>query len=289
MINRSRCFIGALALSTVLSSPATANPVQQALNSDEIAWDITEGLTTEVGPRQAGTEAEARARTWASEKLKALGLDNVRTEMYQMPTWVRGAETAEITSPFPQKMAVTALGNSGSTGETGLEAEIVYFPTFADLAAAPDGSLSGKIAYVSHSMKPAQDGSSYGFAGPARWVGPNVAAKKGAAAIVIKSIGTDHHRNPHTGNTNFADGVTPIPSGALSLPDAENLERMIQRGKPVKMKLVLTPQNIGMQPSGNVIAEVKGSTNLPPSLSHAISIAGIWVQAHLMTPPDAGS
>ncbi len=235
----------------------------KALQSDDIAYDITEGLTTEIGQRQAGTEAEARARVWSVKKLKALGFDNVRVEEYQMPTWVRGEETAEISAPFPQKLAVTALGNSGSTGDAGLDAEIVYFPTVDDLRAAPDGSLKGKIAFVSHNMKATQDGSSYGAFGPARFVGPNIAAKKGAAAIVIRSIGTDYHRNPHTGNTNFEPGVAPIPAGALSIPDAENLERMIARGKPVRMKLKLTPQNIGMQTSGNVLAEVKGTN---PSL-----------------------
>jgi carboxypeptidase Q len=253
-----------------LALPATLNartplPVpnveiirDEALASDSIAYDIIEGLTTEVGARQGGTEAEARARTWSVNHLKRYSLD-ARVEEYQMPTWVRGAEHAEIVSPFPQKLAITALGNSGSTGDAGLEAEISYFPTLDALRAVPDGSLKGKIAFVSHSMTRTQDGSSYGAFGRARFVGPNIAAKKGAAAIVIRSAGTDYHRNPHTGNTNFEAGVTPIPAGALSLPDAENLERMLKRGKPVRMKLVMTPENIGMQTSGNVIADIVGS------------------------------
>lgn len=247
------------AFTPLLAAPTLEEVRSTALNSDEIAYDIVEGLTTEIGPRQGGTEAEARARTWSVAKLKSLGFDNVRIEEYQMPTWVRGEETAEIIAPFTHKLAVTALGNSGSTGDKGLEGEIVYFPTLDDLRAAPDGSLKGKIAFVSHSMMRTQDGSSYGAFGPARFVGPNIAAKKGAAAIVIRSAGTDYHRNPHTGNTNFDAGVTPIPAGALSIPDAENLERMLKRGKPVTMKLKLTPKNVGMQVSGNVLAEVKGS------------------------------
>ncbi|MFN0044856.1 MAG: M28 family peptidase [Sphingorhabdus sp.] len=230
-----------------------------ALKNDQVAYDIIEGLTTEIGPRQGGTEAEARARIWSLNTLKALGFENVRIEEYQMPTWVRGEEEAEVTSPFKQKLAVTALGNSGSTGEPGMEAEIVYFPSLDDLRAAPEGSLKGKIAFVSHAMHRTQDGSSYAAFGPARFVGPNIAAKKGAAAIIIRSAGTDYHRNPHTGNTNFEAGVIPIPAGAISIPDAENLERMLARGKPVTMRLKLTPKNIGMQTSGNVIAEVPGS------------------------------
>jgi len=262
-LNKSSAVASLLLVSTaftpLLAAPTLEDVRSTALNSDEIAYDIVEGLTTEIGPRQGGTEAEARARAWSVTKLKSLGFDNVRIEEYQMPTWVRGEETAEILAPFTHKLAVTALGNSGSTGDKGLEAEIVYFPTLDDLRAAPDGSLKGKIAFVSHAMMRTQDGSSYGAFGPARFVGPNIAAKKGAAAIVIRSAGTDYHRNPHTGNTNFDTGVTPIPAGALSIPDAENLERMLKRGKPVVMKLKLTPKNVGMQVSGNVLAEVKGS------------------------------
>src|SRR3954468_6128660 len=82
-----------------------------ALDHDEVAYSIVEGLTTEVGPRLAGSEAEARARAWAVPKLKALGFRNVHVEDYRMPTWLRGAETAEIVSPYPQKLAVTALGH----------------------------------------------------------------------------------------------------------------------------------------------------------------------------------
>jgi carboxypeptidase Q len=262
MRKKSILLAGATAL--FLSTSALADnhdplTLQAKALNDTVAYDIVEGLTTEIGARQAGTEAEARARDWAVAKLNALGFSNVRSEPYMMPTWIRGKETAAVISPFPQKLEVTALGNSGSTGDKGLSAEVVYFPTLADLVAAPEGSLSGKIAFVSHAMKPTQDGSSYGAFGPARFVGPNIAAKKGAAAIIIRSAGTDYHRNPHTGNTNFEKGVTSIPAGALSIPDAENLERMFARGKPVKLNLLLTPQNIGQQPSGNVIAELPGS------------------------------
>ncbi|MBK7163177.1 MAG: M28 family peptidase [Sphingomonadales bacterium] len=255
-----------LATSAFASPPAGTDPAMWALDHDPVAWEITEGLTTEVGARQGGTEAEARGRAWALSYLRKAGFANVREEPFDMPTWVRGEERAWVVSPFPQKFAITALGNSGSTGDAGLEAEVVYFPTIDALRAAPDGSLAGKIAFVSHAMKHAQDGSSYGAFGPARFVGPNIAAKKGAAAIVIRSVGTDHnHRNPHTGNTNFEAGVTPIPAGALSIPDADNLVRMVGRGKPVKLRLLLTPKNLGTQKSGNVVAELPGSNAaLPP-------------------------
>ncbi|MCW3849197.1 M20/M25/M40 family metallo-hydrolase [Sphingomonas sp. LB-2] len=238
------------------SDPAT---LRDAALKDDIAWDIVEGLTTEVGQRLAATDAEARAREWAVTKLKALGFQNVHIETFRMPVWVRGEERAEIVSPFPQKLVIAALGNSGSTGPKGVEAEIVYFPTLADLEAAPDSAVKGKIVFISHAMMPTQDGSSYGPFGQARRKGPAIAAQKGAVAVLIRSVGTDHHRNPHTGGTNWPKGVTPIAAAALPLPDAEQLERVLRRGKPVRMRLLITPQFKGEGESGNVIAEVPGS------------------------------
>jgi carboxypeptidase Q len=233
--------------------PQIAAMRDDALNNDKVAYDIVEGITTEVGPRMAGTEAEARARAWGAAKLTALGFKNVRIEITTMRTWVRGVETAEVVSPFPQKLRLTALGSSGATPPEGLTAEIVYFPTFGDLQAAPDGSLKGKIAFVSNAMVATQDGSSYGTFGSARFVGPNV------AAMIIRSIGSDHGRGPHAGQTNFEKGVTPIPAAALSVSDADNLSRMVKRGKPITIHLTLTPRDLGMTETGNVIGEVPGT------------------------------
>ena len=229
-----------------------------ALQDDGVAWDVLEGLTTEVGPRLAGTPAEERARVWAVRKLTELGFSNVHVEPFDMPVWVRGEERAEIVSPFPQAMAVTALGNSGATPGRGLEAEVVGFDSVAALEAADDARVRGKIVFVTHAMAPTQDGSGYGQFGAPRRQGPSIASRKGAAAIVIRSIGTDYHRNPHTGVQNWAEGVRPIPAGALSIPDAEQLQRIIARGQPVRMRLTLTPRNLGQRRSGNVVAEVPG-------------------------------
>ncbi len=238
--------------------PAVAK-LRDAALQDEVAYDIVEGLTTEVGQRLAATEAEARARSWAVTKLKMLGFRNVHIETYRMPVWLRGVETAEVVSPFPQKLTLVALGNSGATPAAGLTAPVVVFKTYGDLAAAPAGSLAGKIAYIGNAMQPAQDGSSYGTYGPARFVGPALAASKGAAAVVIRSVGTDQHRNPHTGGTNWPAGTQPIPAAALSVSDAEQLERIAARGRPVTLHLTLTPRFAGEGESGNVIADVPGT------------------------------
>jgi hypothetical protein len=187
-----------------------------------------------------------------------MGFDNVRVETFDMPVWTRGAESAAILSPYPQKLAITALGNSASTGAAGITGEIGGFDTLAELQAAPDDQVRGKIVFVSHSMPRTQDGSSYGaFRGP-RSQGPSVASRKGALAIIIRSIGTDHHRNPHAGVMTFEEGVKPIPAGALAIPDAEQVQRILKRSRgPVTMHLTLVSQTTRGS-SGNVIAEVPG-------------------------------
>src|SRR5687768_1350164 len=129
-----------------------AERLRDAALKDEVAYDIVEGLTTEVGPRPAGTESEARAREWAVRRLKALGFANVHVESYDMPVWVRGEERAEILSPFPQKLVVTALGNSGATPPGGVTGQVVGFDSLAELEAAPDSAVRGKIVFVTHGM-----------------------------------------------------------------------------------------------------------------------------------------
>jgi hypothetical protein len=273
-----RSLVAASLLATASAIPAQVNqsPLvdpkvvalrDAALNSDQYAWDITEGLTTEVGPRLAGTKAEERARDWAVKKLTEMGFANVQVEPFDLPVWVRGRESAEVLAPFPQPMAVVALGNSGSSGPVGVTGEIVAFDSVDALRAAPNELVHGKIVFVDHAMPANQDGSGYGQFGAPRRQGPTVASQKGALAIVIRSIGTDGHRTPHTGAMRFEDGARPIPAGALSNPDADQLLRLLKRGQPVSMKLVLESQNLGTGKSGNVIAEVPGrDPTLPPIL-----------------------
>ena len=161
----------------------------------------------------------AAAREWAVAWLTALGFKNVQIEPFTIPGFMRGAESAWLTGPYPHNLHITALGNSVPTPKGGLTAELVYFASLAALKAAPEGSLTGKIAFIDNQMLPNQDGSGYGAYGNARRQGPAVAASKGAVGVVIRSAGTDHNRDPHTGGTNFPAGSRAIPAGAVSALD----------------------------------------------------------------------
>jgi len=236
----------------------TATSLGQKAINDPAAFDFVAALTTEVAQRLAGTEAHRRAVVWAEARLKAAGFENVHSEPFSFPAWIRGGEGAEIVGSVPQHLAVTALGGSVATDANGIEAEIALFRTYDDLLAAAPGSLAGKIALVTQHMVRAQDGSGYGAANPIRRQGPSEAARRGAVAYMLRSLGTDSHRLPHTGALNYEDGAPRIPAAALAIPDADQLERLAALG-PVRVRLLLTPTVQENAPSWNVVGEVKGT------------------------------
>ena len=229
---------------------------------DNLAWEVLESLTTEIGPRMPASPAEARARDWGAAKLKKLGFKNVRIETFEMPYWERVSEKAEIVSPFPQSLTITALGNSIGTPARGVTAEIVRFETLPALMAAPMEGFEGKIIFVDERMTRTQDGSGYGVAVAKRSGAAEEAGKRGAVAALIRSVGTDSHRNPHTGGMNYKEGVAHVPIAALSNPDADQLARALRLAEePVVVKLELSVLMKESAISGNVIGEIPGQTD----------------------------
>jgi carboxypeptidase Q len=142
-----------------------AQKLIDAALQDDTAYRLIESLTTEVGPRLAGSEAEQRARDWATRNLEALGFKNIRVEHFDVPLWQRGIEKAEVTAPYPQQLHISTLGGSIATPAEGVEGELVSVPTIKALKAMADNSLKGKIIFVDQSMARTQDGSGYRLAG----------------------------------------------------------------------------------------------------------------------------
>lgn len=241
----------------------SANPEVQKLTdialNGHYGYEITRSLTTEVGARLAGSEQEALARGWAVQKFRELGFENVVTEEFEINGWIRGVETAQLVEPSVQNLYITALGGSVATPQNGIEANVVHFATFEDLKTAPAGGLDGKIVYISGGMEKARDGAGYGPANQRRRQGATEAGRRGAAAVIVRSVGTDSHRFPHTGQMGYEPDVKKIPIGAISNPDADQLDRIFASGKDVVINLHLGTKDLGPLTSGNVMAEIIGS------------------------------
>jgi carboxypeptidase Q len=230
---------------------------EAALESDN-AWDIVEGLVTDVGPRIAASEAEARARDWSAAMLRRQGFSNVRIEPYTMPFWDSTREEAEIVSPTRQRMVIAALGGSAPTPADGLEAEIVRFTSLAELEAATNAQVQGRIVFIDERMTRTQDGSGYGPAVGKRGGCASRAQARGAVACIIRSVGTDTNRFAHQGGSvRQRPAGTSLPVASVSPADSDILARLAARGA-VRVHLNIQVETRENAPSGNVIAEIRG-------------------------------
>lgn len=236
----------------------TAAALRDAALEGTIAYEVVESLTTQVGQRLVGSPGDARGVAWAQEMLARQGFDAVWTEAFTMDGWVRGSEQASVTAPYPHALTLTTLGGSVATPKGGIEAEVVLLPSYDALLALPEGALKGKIALITQRTLKVQDGSGYGANWRNRGSGAVEAARRGAVAYLLRSLGTHSHRFAHTGSMTYDDKVTRIPAAALSPPDVELIERIARRGQPVRMKLDIQPRLTGKVTTHNVLADIKG-------------------------------
>ena len=158
-----------------------------------------------------------------------------------MTAWERGVETAEVVSPFPQKLVVTALGGSVGTPAEGITAPVVEMKTLEALEAGGEGRPR-RGAREDRLLQPPDGeggaGPGYGANVPMRSSGAAKAGPHGALAVLVRSVGTSTSRFAHTGSTNYAEGGRASRRPRVSNADADLLERLLARG-PVTVRLVL--------------------------------------------------
>ena len=217
-------------------------------------------LADEVGPRLAGSPGDRAAVAWGRALLGELGFANVRAEEVTVKAWERGVETAEVVTPFRQRLVTAALGGSVPTPEGGVSAPIVKMESLEALEEAvkadPD-AVRGKIVFFSRRTVKDPAGPGYGKNVPMRASGAAKAGPHGALAALVRSIGTSTSRFAHTGSTSYEEGGPRIPAAAVSNADADLLERLLAKG-PVTVKLVLGCRSLPDATSANVIGEVPG-------------------------------
>ena len=237
---------------------AQARAIRERALGDDTGYELLRSLTSRVGPRSAGSPGDPRAVAWALEQLKELGFQNVHSEPVTVPHWIRGECDAQLVSPWPQPLAAAALGGSVATPESGVEAEVVRATTLDELSQGDTTRFAGRIVFFAGRMERTRDGSGYGRAVAVRGRGAAEAAKRGALAVVIRSVGTDRNRLPHTGAMRFEATDRKIPAVAISNPDADLLDDQLAAGQPVRMRLRVTSQWADSARSANVIGEIPG-------------------------------
>ena len=235
----------------------SAERIIAVARADRGAYKKLAYLTDHIGHRLAGSPALDKAIAWAAQAMKDDGLD-ARTEKVMVPVWVRGAEEATITSPIDRKLRVMTLGGSVATPKAGLTAPVVVVRNWKDLEAKAD-QIKGAIVVYNAAM-PAwthEHGSGYGETVEYRWGGASAAAKRGAVAALVRSVTARSLSTPHTGSMGYEKDVTKIPTAAITVEDAELLDRLAAKGQ-VMMRLRIEPQTLPDAESANVIGELRG-------------------------------
>ncbi|MFO7305231.1 MAG: M20/M25/M40 family metallo-hydrolase [Gammaproteobacteria bacterium] len=244
----------------------------RALSTGTQAYAHLESLVTEVGPRFAGTPGDAAAVRWALERLAKLGFTNVRTQDVLVPRWVRGTAELTLLAAAPIPLVGVSLGGSIGTPDEGIEGVVLRVDSLDELTKLPENAAANKIVFIDQRMERSRTGSAYGEVVRGRTQGPSLAAKLGAIALVIRSVGTSDDRIAHTGALNYSIDAPRIPAFALANPDADLLARHVATGKPVRLRLKSTARELPPTWSANVIGEIPGGER-----AHEIVLLG----AHL--------
>ena len=246
---------------------ATLTKIRDAAMSSDYSYDRLAELTDQIGPRLSGSLGAEAAVELVADDMRRIGMQ-VSLQPVKAPHWVRGIETAELVeyakrpAGITQKVILTALGGSSSTPPAGLTAPVLIVHSMEELQAhaaeVPGRIVLFDVAYDQHLADNGHAGNAYGEAGMYRFIGPARAAKLGAAAALVRSVGGADYRLAHTGMTGWGSDVTPIPAAAVTAEDAMLMTRLYAKGA-VKMHLTLTPQTLPDVDSHNVIADLTGS------------------------------
>jgi len=203
------------------------------------------------GPRFTGSKNLESAIDWCLAEMKNDGFQNVRGEEVIVPRWVRGNESVELLSPRRRKLPMLGLGGSVGTPPGGITADVLVVTGFNDLKNRV-AEAKGRIVLFNVPF------TEYRETVIVRTQGAVHAARAGALASLIRSVGPFSMQTPHTGGMSYADGVKKIPHAALSLEDANMLSRMAARGEPIRVRLKMEARTLPDGISRNVIAEIPG-------------------------------
>lgn len=241
---------------------APADRLIAAALRDSAAYRRIALLVDRFGHRMSGSRSLEDAIDWIVAEMRRDGLENVHTEPVKVTHWVRGEESAMLVSPRTMRLRMLGLGRSVGTAARGLTAPVLVVRNFAELRARA-AEARGKIVLYNHRFDPTvHPFVGYGEAVQYRAYGVDSAAALGAVGVLIRSVTPHSLQSPHTGGLSYADSVRKvprIPGAALTVEDAEMLQRMHDRGERIVVTLKMGAKTLPQALSRNVIAEVRGS------------------------------
>ena len=231
---------------------AAAARIVEAAMADDTGWQRLAWLSDRIGHRLSGSPQLEAAIAWAVDERRRDGFDDVRAEKVMVPHWVRGAESASLLAPVARDLVVLGLGNSVGTPPEGITADVVVVKDYAELDALGE-KVRGKIVCYNVPF------TNYGETVQYRGSGASRAAKHGAVAVLVRSVGPVSLQTPHTGAMRYDEALPKIPAAAITIEGAEMLARMQARGERIQLRLKMEARFLADVESANVVADLRGS------------------------------
>ncbi len=234
-----------------------------ALTQSE-AYENLRVLCKDIGHRLSGSEGADSAIVWGQRVLEKLELDTIYLQEITVPHWERGRkEKAYFYNEKGKNMLdVCALGGSISTGMNQfIKGDVLEVKSLDEVNNLPDSLVKGKIIFYNRPMDPKKIStfSAYGSCVDQRYSGAIEAAKKGAIAVIVRSMNVRQDDFPHTGSMAYKEGVDSIPAFAISTNGANYLSENVTKYDNLELNLKSFCKSYPDKISHNVIGEIKGS------------------------------
>ncbi|MFN5867629.1 MAG: M28 family metallopeptidase [Candidatus Kapaibacterium sp.] len=245
------CFVQTSMAQDAVKYKDTARRIIATATADSSLYDRLATMCDTFGSRLSGSGSLEQAIDWIIAEARKEGY-NARGEEAKVPHWVRGEESCTMISPRKKNMAMLGLGGTIATPAQGVTADVLVVSSFEELKRRA-AEVPSKIVLYNVPF------TEYGKTVQYRVQGAIEAARLGAVASLVRSVGPYGINTPHTGGMAYNDSVPKIPHAAITIEDAEMIHRMVKRGQKVQVTLRTSGRWEPDALSRNIVFEIPGS------------------------------
>jgi carboxypeptidase Q len=277
----------AILLSSTLTFAQSSKSVIENIMAEETKDSQVEKLAHElldgIGPRLVGTPQMKQANDWAVSKYKSWGISAKNEKWGEWRGWERGITHIDMVSPRIKSLEGTQLAWSPGMGTKTNTAEVIIIPDLADSIAFQKWLPKAKGKFVMISMcqptgRPDYNWEEFATKDSFEKMKTSRTAMVDAWKERIKKTGFTLRTLPValekagalgvlTNNWSAGFGVDKIfgaytkvvPTVDIALEDYGMLYRLSESGGKPVIKLHSESKELGVVPTFNTIAEIKGS------------------------------
>lgn len=222
-------------------------------------------LSKEIGNRINGSPQLTAAIEFTRQLMLNYQFDTVYLQPVMVPNWKRREkEILKIINSLSlgnKMLNCISFGNSTGTGPDGLSGEILEIKSLDDLKHIEKNQIQGKIVFLNKTIDPSKFDilDEYAKNIGVRQNGANIAAEKGAIAVIVRSLSTGIDHYAHTGNMSYSDPDKKIPALAIGNEEADMLSSLLVKEPETELYIETYCETYEDVLSYNLIGEIRGT------------------------------